>query len=70
MAEVNTVASDLAATNKSIAVATYTNTDAATLLDQRDRLAMRLAELTGATTTQRADGGFDVAVGGVAWSSA
>jgi flagellar hook-associated protein 1 FlgK len=51
VAEVNTVASDLAATNKNIAVATATGGDAGTLLDQRDQLAMRLSELTGATGT-------------------
>ncbi len=64
--EVNQVASDLAAANKSIASATLTGTDASSLLDARDRLAMRLAELTGATASQRADGGYDVSVGGVA----
>lgn len=63
--EVNTVASDLAATNKSIAVATLNGTDAGVLLDKRDQLAMRLSELTGATATGRADGGFDISVNGV-----
>ena len=66
VAEVNTVASDLAATNKSIAIASLNGTDAGVLLDKRDQLAMRLSELTGATTTLRADGGFDVSVNGVA----
>lgn len=65
VAEVNTVASDLAATNKSIAIATLNGTDAGVLLDTRDQLAMRLSELTGSTTTLRADGGFDVSVNGV-----
>lgn len=65
VAEVNTVASDLAATNKSIAVANLNGTDAGVLLDKRDQLAMRLSELTGSTATLRADGGFDVAVNGV-----
>jgi flagellar hook-associated protein 1 FlgK len=64
--EVNTVASDLAATNKSIAVASLNGDDAGTLLDKRDQLAMRLSELTGAKATQRADGGFDVSINGVA----
>jgi flagellar hook-associated protein 1 FlgK len=63
--EVNTLASDLAATNRSIAVANLNGADAGVLLDKRDQLAMRLAELTGSTTTQRADGGLDVAVNGV-----
>jgi flagellar hook-associated protein 1 FlgK len=65
VAEVNTVASDLAATNKSIAIASLNGTDAGVLLDKRDQLALRLSELTGSTTTQRADGGFDVTVNGV-----
>jgi flagellar hook-associated protein 1 FlgK len=65
VAEVNTVASDLASTNRSIAIANLNGTDAGVLLDKRDQLAMRLSELTGATTTQRADGGFDVSVNGV-----
>ena len=65
VAEVNTVASDLAATNRSIAIASLNGTDAGVLLDKRDQLAMRLSELTGATTTLRADGGFDIEVRGV-----
>jgi flagellar hook-associated protein 1 FlgK len=65
VAEVNTVASDLAATNKSIATANLNGADAGVLLDKRDQLAMRLSELTGAKATQRADGGFDVSVNGV-----
>lgn len=64
--EVNQVASDLAAANRSIASAELTGTDASSLLDARDRLALRLADLTGATATQRTDGGYDVSVGGVA----
>ena len=66
VAEVNTVASDLAATNKSIAIASLNGDDAGVLLDKRDQLAMRLSELTGAQTSQRADGGFDVTHNGVA----
>lgn len=65
VAEVNTVAGDLAATNKSIAVANLNGTDAGVLLDKRDQLAMRLSELTGSTATLRPDGGFDVAINGV-----
>lgn len=65
VAEVNTVAADLAATNKSIAVANLNGTDAGVLLDKRDQLAMRLSELTGSSATLRPDGGFDVAVNGV-----
>lgn len=66
VAEVNVLAGDLAATNKAIAVASVNGTDAGVLLDERDRLALRLAELTGSRATLRADGGFDVTVNGVA----
>ncbi len=65
VAEVNTVAADLAATNKSIAIANLNGTDAGVLLDKRDQLALRLSELTGASATARPDGGFDVSVNGV-----
>jgi flagellar hook-associated protein 1 FlgK len=65
VAEVNTVATDLASTNKSIAIASLNGSDAGVLLDRRDQLAMRLSELTGSVTTQRAVGGFDVSVNGV-----
>ncbi|GGD21485.1 flagellar hook-associated protein FlgK [Nocardioides daphniae] len=64
--EVNTLASDLADTNRAIAVAGFSGTDANLLLDQRDQLAMRLSELTGGVATQRADGGLDVSVNGTA----
>ena len=65
VAEVNTVASDLAVTNKNIVVAKVNGTDAGILLDQRDQLAMRLSELTGATAKQGPDGNLDVSIGGV-----
>lgn len=63
--EVNTVAGDLAAVNKSIANATVAGGDAGILLDQRDQLALRLAQLTGARGTIRADGGMDVSLEGI-----
>lgn len=62
--DVNTAAADLAATNQSIAAGRYDG-DSSLLLDQRDRLAMRLAELTGGVAVTNADGGLDVAVNGV-----
>lgn len=65
VAEVNTLASDLASTNESIAIASFNGSDPNVLLDQRDQLAMRLAQLTGATASQRSDGGFDLTVNGV-----
>lgn len=66
VAEVNTVAADLAAANESIAAARLSGTDAGVLLDARDRLALRLAELTGGTAVENGSGGLDVTVGGVA----
>ncbi|WP_148575495.1 flagellar hook-associated protein FlgK [Nocardioides caldifontis] len=65
VAEVNTIASDLAATNKAIQVAQLDGSDAGNLLDQRDLLALRLSELTGGTTKANGTGGLDVAVNGV-----
>lgn len=62
--EVNVTAADLAQTNRSIAIARINNVDDSTLLDSRDRLALRLSELTGAKATIRPDGGMDVTVGG------
>jgi flagellar hook-associated protein 1 len=66
VAEVDTIASDLAATNKAIQVAQLDGSDAGNLLDQRDLLALRLSKLTGGTTTANGTGGLDVAVNGVA----
>ncbi|MDO9495523.1 MAG: flagellar hook-associated protein FlgK, partial [Nocardioides sp.] len=66
VSEVNTVASELAATNANVAVAKLNGTEAGTLLDQRDQLALRLSELTGSVATVRTDGGLDVTVGGIA----
>lgn len=65
VAEVNTVAGDLAVTNRSIAIAQMNGTEAGVLLDARDALAMRLSELTGGTAVENAKGGLDVVVGGV-----
>lgn len=64
VSEVNTLAADLAATNDSIAVAVNNGTDAGVLLDARDAIAMRLAELTGGTAVENSRGGLDVTVGG------
>ena len=65
ISEVNTLASDLATTNRSIAIAQMNGTEAGVLLDARDSLAMRLSELTGATATENPRGGLDVTLGGV-----
>lgn len=61
--EVNTAAAGIAALNHDILVTEQNGTDAGTLRDQRDQLALRLAELAGAVTTVRPDGQFDVTVG-------
>lgn len=64
--EVNTLAADLATTNRSIAVARMNGTEAGVLLDARDALALRLSELTGATAVENAKGGLDMELGGTA----
>lgn len=66
VSEVNTAATDLAALNQTILGLEINGTDASTLRDSRDSLALRLAELTGATVTVRPDGMYDVSVGGQA----
>jgi flagellar hook-associated protein 1 FlgK len=65
VSEVNSVANDLAATNKAIAVAQLDGSDAGNLLDQRDQLALRLTELTGGKGVQNGSGGLDFTVNGV-----
>lgn len=62
--ETNALAKDLAAMNQAIFSTEQTGTDTGVLRDQRDQLALRLAELTGATTTVRADGMYDVSLEG------
>ncbi|MGN6250659.1 MAG: flagellar hook-associated protein FlgK [Marmoricola sp.] len=64
--EVNTVAADLAATNRNISSAQLAGSETNTLLDKRDQLTERLAELTGATTTLDSLGLAQVSLGGVA----
>ncbi len=62
--ETNDVAKQLASTNLTISTSSGGGSDTATLMDTRDQLALRLAELTGATATPRADGGMDVLLNG------
>ena len=62
--EVNDVAAQLAATNETIAQTRGGGSDAATLMDVRDKLALRLSELTGAVAKVNASGGMDVVVNG------
>ena len=63
--EINNLTSDLADVNKAINTATLSQVDASTLMDNREKIALRLAELTGGTASLRPDGGYDFAVGGV-----
>ncbi len=62
--QVNQTAVDLASLNKGLRAANLAGTDANTLLDQRDQLTMKLAELTGAKVTVNDDTTVDVKVGG------
>jgi flagellar hook-associated protein 1 FlgK len=61
--EANTLAEQLAATNKNVVSATLNGVDTTALLDQRDQLAMKLAELTGGKVTIHENGVADVSVG-------
>lgn len=63
--ETNSVAAGLADANKAIAAGKAGGADVSDLLDTRDRLTLRLSELTGATATMRPDGQADVSLGGV-----
>jgi flagellar hook-associated protein 1 FlgK len=63
--EVNQVATDLAKLNEGLRSAYVTETDATTLLDQRDQLAQRLAQLTGASVRTNPDTTVDLTVDGV-----
>lgn len=62
--QVNQTASDLGTLNQALRVANLAGTDAGTLLDQRDQLTLKLAELTGGKVTVNADTTVAVRVGG------
>ena len=62
--QVNQTAGDLASLNQALRVANLAGTDANTLLDQRDQLTLKLAELTGAKVTVNPDTTVDITVGG------
>jgi flagellar hook-associated protein 1 len=62
--EVNQVAGQLAELNVGLRNAFVAGTDAGVLLDQRDQLALRLAELTGSTTAVQEDSTVEVKIGG------
>lgn len=65
VAEVDTVATELAATNRAIATAALDGVDVSDLADTRDVLGLRLAELTGGVGLLQPDGTMDVSVAGV-----
>lgn len=62
--EANSVSAELASTNRTIAAALNGGSDTTSLMDERDALALRLAELTGATATVQDDGTMRVELGG------
>ena len=62
--EVNQTAGELAALNAGLRSANLAGTDAGTLLDRRDQLALRLSDLVGAKVTINADTTVDVSLGG------
>jgi flagellar hook-associated protein 1 FlgK len=62
--DVNTSATQVAALNKSIVIATQTGLPTNELSDQRDKLILHLSELTGATALARDNGAMDVFLGG------
>ena len=65
VSEVNTLAVELAGTNRALATAKLDGVDTSDLADQRDLLGQRLAQLTGGIGTVQPDGVLDVAVAGV-----
>jgi flagellar hook-associated protein 1 FlgK len=62
--EVNAVSKELAATNRTIAAALNGSSDTTSLMDERDALALRLSELTGAKATVQDDGSMSVELDG------
>jgi flagellar hook-associated protein 1 FlgK len=64
VAETTQVADDLAKLNEALKAANNAGTDANTLLDQRDQLTLRLAQLTGAKTVINEDTTATVYFGG------
>jgi flagellar hook-associated protein 1 FlgK len=62
--EINVAAKSIAQLNDSIIQANASGVTVNELEDRRDVLAMRLAELAGATASKRENGGMDVFIGG------
>jgi flagellar hook-associated protein 1 FlgK len=66
VSDINTAASGLAALNLSITQGEQSGLDVNTLKDQRDQLALKLANLAGGTVATEPNGMYDVTVGGTA----
>jgi flagellar hook-associated protein 1 len=64
LTEVNTTADSVAQLNQAVRAAQNAGTPSNNLIDQRDAQVMRLTELTGASTINRADGTVDVYISG------
>jgi flagellar hook-associated protein 1 len=64
VAEINTTAKGVAEMNRVVQVTTASGQPANEVADERDRLVMKLAELTGARGIAREDGSVDVLLGG------
>jgi flagellar hook-associated protein 1 FlgK len=61
--QINTLAGNIAKMNNKIVVAKQANLQPNELMDQRDTAVMQLAELAGATTTERPNGALNVYLG-------
>ena len=66
VSDINTAASGLAQLNMSILQGQQSGLDVNTLEDQRDQLALKLANLAGGTVSVESNGMYDVSVGGTA----
>ncbi|GAB4010173.1 flagellar hook-associated protein FlgK [Nocardioides ultimimeridianus] len=64
VSDINTAASGLATLNLHILQGEQSGLDVNTLKDQRDQLALKLANLAGGTVSTEANGMYDVTVGG------
>ncbi|GAB3869157.1 flagellar hook-associated protein FlgK [Nocardioides maradonensis] len=66
VSDINTAAAGLATLNLHILQGEQSGLDVNTLKDQRDQLALKLANLAGGTVATEANGMYDVTVGGTA----
>ncbi|MEN3359080.1 MAG: flagellar hook-associated protein 1 [Mycobacteriales bacterium] len=66
VADVNATAAQIAQLNQAVVRASGGGVPANELADQRDKLVLHLADLTGATTLRQPNGGVDVLLGGAA----